>query len=182
MRCVDGIVLIQDGKVKTIIYLEKHMVFRGSENPNTIIVPENSLWDIEFVNSAAKADVLVQRLIPKTGELFGSKGDDIFLELSKNNTDVDYVNKLKTKKPTVVVINFSNPWVIDEIDTGDFNTILATFGTTTDTLLDVLSGKFYPTGKMLFSMVAVLSNQSDLPGYRESEGYALFKSDEGLSY
>lgn len=44
----------------------------------------------------------------------------------------------------VIAINFSNPWVISEIDNGNLNILLATFGTTTDALLDVLTGKYNP--------------------------------------
>lgn len=89
-------------------------------------------------------------------------------------------------KPTVLVINYSSPWVIDEIDNPNVKTVLATFGTSTDALLDVLSGKFNPSGKMPFSTPvsrkAVLDNQSDVPGYLKSKGYALFKFGYGLSY
>ena len=78
------------------------------------------------------------------------------------------------------------PGIISEIDNGNANTILATFGTTTDALLDVLSGKFNPTGKMPFaipaSREAVLSNKADVPGNLEPEGYAVFKFNDGFSY
>jgi beta-glucosidase len=53
-------------------------------------------------------------------------------------------------------------------------------------LLDIVTGKFIPTGKMPFSTPvsedAVRNNREDVPGYLEGEGYALFKFDEGLSY
>jgi len=71
----------------------------------------------------------------------------------------------------VIAINFSNLWIISEIDNGDIKTLLATFGTTTDALLDVISGKFRPTFKMPFSIPAsreaVLKNKADVPGYLE---------------
>ncbi|MBT3384516.1 MAG: glycoside hydrolase family 3 protein [Prolixibacteraceae bacterium] len=173
-------------KSKTKVYFEKYMVARGSVDHHNIVAPEENSWDVEFVNSADEADVNILWLIPKTGGLFGSTGAELNIELSNNNIDVEYVNKIKAEKPTVIVINFSNPWVISEIDTGNANTILATFGTTTDALLDVLTGKFNPTGKMPFSIPSstqfVLSNKSDVPGYLESEGYALFKFDDGISY
>jgi len=173
-------------KSKTKVYFEKYMVASGSENPHNIIAPKESSWDVEFVNSADKADIIVLWLIPKTGGLFGSTGAELNIELSNNNIDVEYVNKIKAKKPSIIAINFSNPWVISEIDTGDANTILATFGTTTDALLDVLTGRFNPTGKMPFSIPAshakVENNKSDVPGYVEPKGYALFKFDDGINY
>jgi beta-glucosidase len=173
-------------KPGTKVYAEKYMVTRGSDNPHTVIIPERNSWNVEFVNSVEEADLVVLWLIPRSGGLFGSRGDDINIELSGNNIDVAYVNELKAKKPTVIAINFSNPWVIKEIDTGDAKTVLATFGTTADALLDILTGKFNPAGKMPFSIPAsrelVEKNQSDVPGYREPEGYALFKFNEGLTY
>ncbi len=55
-----------------------------------------------------------------------------------------------------------------------------------EALLDVVTGKFNPVGKMLFttpiSEKAVENNREDVPGYMEGEGYALFKYDEGMSY
>ena len=64
--------------------------------------------------------------------------------------------------------------------------ILATFGTTPDALLDIVTGKFSPTGKMPFttplSEAAAQQQKEDVPGYEEGAGYALFKNNEGLTY
>jgi beta-glucosidase len=88
-------------------------------------------------------------------------------------------------KPTILAINFTNPWVIDEIDKSKAKSILATFGTTQDALLDIVSGAFNPTGKMPFTIPisekAVQENKSDVPGYLELN-YALFKFGDGLNY
>jgi beta-glucosidase len=55
-----------------------------------------------------------------------------------------------------------------------------------DALLDVLTGKFNPSGKLPFtipvSKEAVENNLSDLPGYKEAGNYGLFKFGEGLKY
>ena len=76
--------------------------------------------------------------------------------------------------------------MIDEIDNSNLKTVIATFGTTADALLDVVSGTFNPTGKMPFttpvSRQAVLDNPSDVPGYLKPKGYGLFRFGEGLSY
>jgi beta-glucosidase len=171
---------------KTKVYFEKYMVSRGNNEPHIVLHPEQNNWDIEFVTSPKEADAVVLWLIPNTGGLFGSKDAEINIELSKNNIDVEYVNKMKAQKPTVVAINFSNPWVISEIENGSLNTVLATFGTTTDALLDILTGKFNPTGKLPVSIPAsreaVLKNKADVPGYLEPEEYAVFKFNDGISY
>jgi beta-glucosidase len=80
--------------------------------------------------------------------------------------------------------------VIDEVyndkTKANIKGVVATFGTSTDALLDVITGKFNPTGKMPFttpiSEEAVQNQKSDVPGYLKGAGYALFKYDEGISY
>ena len=63
---------------------------------------------------------------------------------------------------------------------------MATFGTTADAVLDIITGKFKPTGKMPFttpvSEKAAQNQQSDVPGYLKGSDYPLFKYNEGLSY
>jgi beta-glucosidase len=88
------------------------------------------------------------------------------------------------------VVNYTNPWVIDEIYNdqakGNIKAVLATFGTTPEALLDVLTGRFNPSGKMPFttpvSMKAVESQKEDVPGYLEGPDYALFQYGEGIRY
>ena len=129
--------------------------------------------------------------MPSGNALFGGGGAaPVLLSLSNNNVDVDYVNRIASQKPTVLVINYNSPWVIDEIygdvNKGNITGVLATFGTTQDAMLDVLTGDFNPTGKMPFSTPvsdeAVENQLEDVPGYLEQEGYALFDFDEGISY
>ena len=170
----------------TKVYFETCYDNGRTKTPVTVFKPETNLWNLEFVSTKDEADVVLMWLIPNGGGLFSSAGTPIELGLSKNRIDVAHVNEIKNSKPTIVVINYTNPWVIDEIDNGNLKTVLATFGTTQDALLDVLSGKFNPSGKMPFttpvSMKAVLENKADVPGYLEPAGYALFKFGDGLSY
>jgi beta-glucosidase len=69
--------------------------------------------------------------------------------------DTEYINRISSKKPTILVINYTNPWVIDEIynDKTKQNVkgVLATFGTASEALLDVLTGRFNPAGKIRLS-------------------------------
>jgi len=64
--------------------------------------------------------------------------------------------------------------------------VLASFGTTSDALLDIVSGRFRPTGKMPFttpiSEAAVERQLSDVPGNLKGPEYGLFKLKEGLEY
>jgi beta-glucosidase len=100
------------------------------------------------------------------------------------------VNQLTAKKPTILVVNYTNPWVIDEIYNNDTKAnikgVLATFGTTPDALLDVVTGKFNPGSKMPFttpvSEEAAQNQKTDVPGYLEGDDYPLFRYDEGTRY
>lgn len=171
-------------KKGTKVYLES--LYNNSKANTPISVSLTNELGIEFVKDKKDADLVVLWLTPTSGSLFSSTGSEIKLQLSENKIDVAYINEVTSSKPTVVVINYSNPWVIDEIDTKNLRTVLATFGTTSEALLDVLTGRYNPTGKMPVttpkSRQAVLENQSDVPGYLKPKGYALYKFNEGLGY
>jgi beta-glucosidase len=171
-------------KKGTKVYIES--LYNNSKTNTLVSASLANELGIEFVKDKKDADLVVLTLTPTAGSLFSSTGSEIKLQLSDNKIDIAYINEVTSSKPTVVVINYSNPWVIDEIDTKNLQTVLATFGTSSDALLDVLTGKYNPTGKMPFttpkSRQAVLDNQSDVPGYLKQSGYALFKFNEGLGY
>ncbi|MEZ0485245.1 glycoside hydrolase family 3 protein [Fibrella aquatica] len=179
-------------KPATKVYVETYAK-RG--NPATAgqgeaYVPEPGKYALQFVKTPEEADVILLWLLPSAKSLFASDGSPIELSLSKNNVDVAYINALTAKKPTIMAINYTNPWVIDEVynptTASRFKGILATFGTTPDALLDIVSGKFKPSGKMPFttpiSEAAVRNQLEDVPGYKEGPTYGLFKYDEGIGY
>jgi beta-glucosidase len=183
-------------KPKTKVYFEslpKSSGGRNSSQPQTdgpnIFTENNNQYEIEFVKTPEEAELVLLWLQPGGNSLFRSTGEPISVSLSKTGIDVNYVNGISSKKPTVLIVNYTNPWVINEIynnDTKNVIGVLATFGTTPDALLDVIAGKFNPTGKMPFSTPvsdeAVENNKEDVPGYLEGEGYSLFNYDEGISY
>lgn len=168
----------------TKVYIES--LYNNSKSNIPISNMQTNDWDIEFVKDRKDADLVVLWLTPSAGSLFSSTGTEIKLQLSDNKIDVKYINEITASKSTVIVINYSNPWVIDEIDNSNLQTVLATFGTSSDALIDVLTGKYNPTGKMPFttpkSRQAVLDNQSDVPGYLKPDGYGLFKFNDGIGY
>jgi beta-glucosidase len=178
-------------KPKTKVYFEAYTAKAGSTTTaaNSYTINDGK-YPITFVATPDEADVILLWLKPSAKPLFASDGSPIYLSLSKNSIDVAYINSLTAKKPTIVAINYSNPWVIDEIYRKDASNsikgILATFGTTPDALLDIVTGKFSPTGKMPFttplSEAAVQQQKEDVPGYEEGAGYGLFKYNEGLTY
>ncbi|TFG40922.1 MAG: glycoside hydrolase family 3 protein, partial [Bacteroidia bacterium] len=155
-----------------------------------IYTANDNKYPVEFVKTPAEAGLVILWVTPTGNALFGSTRTPISLSLSKNSVNVEYVNKLSAGKATILVINYTNPWVIDEVyndkTRANIKGVLATFGTTADALLDVITGKFDPSGKMPFatpvSDSAVDNQKEDVPGYLEGEGYALFNYNEGISY
>jgi beta-glucosidase len=176
-------------KPKTKVYVETYFQKTGSAASH-VYDTVDSRYNVTFVKTPEEADVVLLWVTPAPPALFASQGKPIYLSLSKNNVDVSYINALIAKKPTVLAINYTNPWVIDEIynpqTSKNVKAVIATFNTTLDALLDVVTGKFNPTGKMPFTTPvseAVVEKQlSDVPGYLKGKEYALFKYKEGLSY
>ncbi|MCU7550470.1 glycoside hydrolase family 3 C-terminal domain-containing protein [Chitinophagaceae bacterium LB-8] len=177
-------------KPRTKVYFETYLQRKGIPSPGNIYSANADNYNVQFVNKPEEADVILLWITPGTKSLFESDGSPLYLSLSKNAVDVGYVNSLTAKKPTILAINYTNPWVIDEIYNdamkSNIKGVLATFGTSTDALLDVVTGKFNPTGKMPFttpvSEKAVQTQKTDVPGYMEGPNYGLFQYDEGLSY
>lgn len=175
-------------KASTKVYFETYLP-RRDQSASIVFKTENKSWGMEFVDAPEKADVVVLWIIPKSKSLFESDGSPLNLSLSKNGVDINYINGLSAKKPTIVAVNFTNPWVMDEVynpSSKNIKGVLATFGTTPDALLDIITGKVNPSGKMPFttpvSEQAAQNQKSDVPGNMEGSGYALFKFDEGLTY
>ena len=117
----------------------------------------------------------------------GASGPTIACNLlSANSIDIARVNSIAAKKPTIVLVNFSRPWTLEELSDRASQTLMGTFGTTQDAVLDIISGKFNPVGRLPFAIPsseeAVQNNQEDVPGNLEPEGYALFECGYGLNY
>ena len=178
-------------KPKTKIYfesLQRNARGPASDAPNVYLINDNK-FDVEFVKKPEEADILILWLQPTGNSLFSSTGEPISLSLSKCSVDVNYVNKLTAKKPVILVVNYTNPWVINEIyndKTKNIKGVLATFGTTSDALLDVITGKFNPSGKMPFSTpvsdLAVANQKEDVPGYLEGRDMLFSIMTKDLSY
>jgi beta-glucosidase len=94
------------------------------------------------------------------------------------------MDKIGAEK-TIISIEFRQPYVLDE-DCGLLNAgaIFATFGVTDAALVDIITGKFKPTGKLPFALAktpeAILKQNPDEPGYQKED--ILFPFGFGLSY
>lgn len=177
-------------KKETKVYFEDYFKDYHHMAPGPGNVFDAAADHFTFVATPEEADVILLWIKPAMRPLFPADDSPLRVDLSACAIDVDYINGLTAKKTTVLAINYANPFVIDEIfneQTKDrFLGVIATFGVEPEALLDVVSGKFNPTGKMPFttpiSQQVVEANKEDVPGYMEAEGYALFRFDEGLSF
>ncbi len=175
-------------KKTTKVYFESYMQKKGQPSSNVYKPKGNE--SLDFVSTPEAADVIVVWITPGSKSLFDSDGGPLSVSLSKSAVDVNYINELTKKKPTILAINYTNPWVINEIynptTMPNIKGVIATFGTTADALIDVLTGKFNPTGKMPFTTPSseqeVIDNKTDIPGIKEAKTYPLFKINEGISY
>jgi beta-glucosidase len=106
-------------------------------------------------------------------------------KISPSLEDIQKVMNSVGAEKTILSIDFRQPYVLDE-DCGllKAGAILATFGVSDAALMDIITGKFKPTGKLPFalanSLEAVKKQAPDAPGY--PEGDTLFPFGFGLSY
>lgn len=129
---------------------------------------------VQVVDSADQADAVLLWLRPAVYQRPEHDYADIALS-PLTGVDVARVKQLEAAKPTVLVINFINPWIINEVEPGAA-AVLATFDVKAEALLDVVRGRFNPTGKLPLTIPADQSavdrNAPDVPGYAEAFDYA----------
>jgi beta-glucosidase len=129
---------------------------------------------VQVVDSLEQADVALVWLRPSVNQR--PENDYADIALSKlTGIDVEKVKQIEAAKPTVLVINMINPWVINEVEPGAA-AVLATFDIKAEALLDVVRGRFNPVGKLPITVpanqAAVDRNAPDVPGYAKAFDYA----------
>jgi beta-glucosidase len=106
-------------------------------------------------------------------------------QISPSLADIQAVMKEIGARKTVLAIYFRNPYVLDdESGLKEAGAVLASFGVSDTALLEVISGRFKPRGKLPFALAnnlrAVIDNQPDVPGYAAAD--TLFPFRFGLTY
>ncbi|MFE9691876.1 glycoside hydrolase family 3 protein [Micromonospora sp. NPDC005806] len=129
---------------------------------------------VRIVDNLAEATAALVWVRPNTYEISDTEG--VSIELNANTgVDVARVREIEATVPTILAINMVNPWVINEIEP-DAAAVVATFNVKADALVDVLRGRFNPTGRLPLTVpknsAAVENNASDVPGYAEAFDYA----------
>ena len=116
-----------------------------------------------------------------------------FSDMAKSNSwavkpSLDVINDVISEigaDRTILAIRFRQPFVLDEASgLRDAGAIVATFGASDAALMDVLTGKHVPEGKMPFTLAensdAILRQDSDTPSYTEED--ILFPFGHGAVY
>lgn len=106
-------------------------------------------------------------------------------QISPSLADIQAVMNEVGAKKTVLSIYFRQPYVLDDASgLKNAGAIVAGFGVSNKALLDVLSGKFSPQGKLPFALAnnlqAITDNQPDVPGYPAKD--TLYPFGYGLRY
>lgn len=110
-------------------------------------------------------------------------------------TGVDNVERIvdiQRTVPTITAIDFSSPWIIQEIEP-NATAVIGTFGVKGEALIDVMRGRYNPTGKLPItlpaSQEAINNEKGDIPGYAENPSYIYvaktgdrYQNGFGLSY
>lgn len=107
-------------------------------------------------------------------------------QISPSLADIQAVlAEIGDAKKVIISVYFRHPYVLDEASgVRGAGAIVANFGVSDAALMDVLTGKFKPQGKLPFALAnnleAVVANDPDAPGYPAKD--TLYPFGFGLSY
>ena len=104
------------------------------------------------------------------------------VDLNIPEAQLTRLRSVMSGKPTIVAINFDRPYVIAPL-ARESSAVIALFGVSDEALLDVVFGRFAPTGKLPIelpsSMSAVDAQKEDVPFDSRDP---LFRFGTGLTY
>ena len=163
--------------------------------------------DIKIVGDINDADYIYVQITPKSGNYFTATPGLLELDLCENKTNkamdgseytettVANIDKLdeyrkiadKNGAKLIVTVNSNMPWLLEKAEV-KADALLAHFETFTSAQMDVLTGKFAPTGKLPFTFPkseeaiavdeeGICVSPNDVPGY-DKEKYM----PEGMTY
>ncbi|SMQ77569.1 beta-glucosidase [Bacillus sp. OV166] len=184
LRNDQNLLPLNDKKIKDLkLYVESFPA--GVQNANTIAFKETiQKYDpgITLTDHLEEATHALVWITPKQDLL--SKQPLISIGSNTHIYNKNRMIKIQKTVPTITAINFSSPWLIQEIEP-NAAAVIGTFGVKTEALIDVIRGKFNPTGKLPLTIPAnqeaVANDKMDVPGFDEAPSYA-YQAKSGDKY
>jgi beta-glucosidase len=141
-----------------------------------IVEPDLSKADIAIVRTTAP----FQTLHPSY--MFGSMQHEGSLDFQNGNAEFEEIKRITAAVPTIVTIYLDRPAILDSLR-DRASTLIGNFGVSDVALLDVVTGKAQPEGKLPFelpsSMQEVETQRSDIP---HDTAHPLYRFGYGLRY
>jgi len=138
---------------------------------------------VHIVDNVAQANAALLWLFPNQVELADKSRIDIALS-TNTGIDVAHVQQIEAAVPTVLAVNLATAWVMDNVEP-QAAAVVGTYDVTAQALVDLIRGRFQPSGKLVMSIPAneaALENSAvDVPGYLESFNYS-YKNAAGDTY
>jgi beta-glucosidase len=120
------------------------------------------------VEDPAQADLAVLRVSAPhqalhPGYFFGSRQREGSLAFEQGSADYELIKSTASKVPTVLIVHLDRPAILTEVK-GYASALLGEFGASDRAVLDVLTGKAQPRGKLPFELPSSMSDvEAQLP-------------------
>lgn len=184
LRNDQNLLPLNSPKIKDMkLYVESFPA--GAQNENTIEFKQTIQKydpDIPLTDHLEEATHALVWIKPKQDLL--SKQPSISIGPDTSIHNKSRMIEIQKTVPTITVINFSSPWLIQEIEP-NAAAVIGTFGVKTEALIDIIRGKFNPTGKLPLtipaSQEAVANEKMDVPGFDEAPSY-VYQAHSGDKY
>jgi beta-glucosidase len=186
LRNDDNTLPLNDNKVETIkLYVEVFSSGNSAQTRTADLKKSITQYDpaIQVVDNLEDATHALVYAIPNTVP----DRPDIPLSVAlgaETGINVERIKEIEEAVPTILTVNMTSPWLIGEIEENAAAT-LAVFGVKAEALVDVIRGKFAPTGKLPFTIpadqAAINNNNGDVPGYDEGPSY-VYRDKNGNAY
>ncbi|MBD8030981.1 glycoside hydrolase family 3 protein [Corynebacterium gallinarum] len=141
---------------------------------------------VELVSSEAEADLAFVWARPEIA-LFEDdlEGVSLSVDPRDNGVDVDRVREIQATVPTILAVNFTNPWILSELEPGAA-AVVATFEIKPELMLVSLAGEGGgPKGKLPLtvpaSAEAIAESPRDVPGKFLGDDY-VYVDSTGVAY
>lgn len=134
-----------------------------------------AIGGLALTDSLADATHALVWVRPQLSLMTDMHGRPLSVDLGRETgVDVDRIKQIERTRPTILVVNCVNPWVLSEVEP-DAVAVLATFGVREFALAEVLTGACDPVGRLPLtlpaSMAAVIAKPSDIPGWAGGDDY-----------